>query len=29
VKDHWAEPALDGYRTLFAAVQKQGIDPTW
>lgn len=29
VKDHWATPALDGYQSLFTAVERQGIDPTW
>jgi ABC-type phosphate/phosphonate transport system substrate-binding protein len=26
---HWVRPHLDGYKTLFAAVEEQGVDPRW
>jgi ABC-type phosphate/phosphonate transport system substrate-binding protein len=26
---HWVRPQLDGYTSLFAAVQEQGISPQW
>ncbi|MEV0948237.1 PhnD/SsuA/transferrin family substrate-binding protein [Rhodococcus sp. NPDC049939] len=26
---HWVRPHLDGYKSLFAAVEKQGVDSRW
>jgi len=26
---HWVEPRLEGYASLFAAVEAQGVDPEW